>query len=698
MSKKRDNLFELYIDKVVLGVAGLFSLWLLWVFVLGSPYAIEYDGRKLSPSQIDKYIEKQGIEQLLSKLEEAPKPKVYDQTKKKAPQFTKMVQCSINHIDESACIPIPGYGRKVAVDSRIYTLPEVGEVGDVAVEHYRSVVHKPLEPVGSDNPYSIVLTELGDIDLVTVQASFDAASLYKNFEQSFSGRLVRRDWQDKNLAKPVFAAVQLQRRCKLDNGSFGKWEAVGRTKVDGLKAMLESIPEKIDDKHTTNLLMVKFDGFSIRRGVLQPATYEFAASNDDWLAPTFHKEYAKLMKAERDKLRREQQQLERGTSDPLGRGVGGRMGALGGRGGRAGALGGRGGGGRMGALGGRGGRTGSLGGRGGRTGALGSRGRGGTGGRGVDRSRRSTRGGAAGRYGTPQPGDERGKEKKKERKVSDVYEDFKKALMTEKKTLDKMREPLLSWAHDDTVVPGESYQYRIRLGVFNPIAGRDWFRENQEDYKDKPILWSEYSKETEIVDIPLMMHFFPLDVVAKEEKAVKIKVAKFHNGKWRSEDFQVQPGEMIGKVVERKPAEGENLYHSYGVGKADDEESAVELIDFSTGASLVDVVQTSDWTGINRLQQRDYADVLYSKDDVSIAHLAVKTRNWPEELQQEFGKIRVAESEVIQLRGRGQGGIGYRPGSPAGGMRPGGMPRGRMDMMMRRGRGRFGGRVPPQNP
>jgi hypothetical protein len=697
MSKKRDNLFELYIDKVVLGVAGLLSLWLLWVFVLGSPYATEYDGQKLSPGQIDKYIEKQGIEQLLSKLEEAPKPKVYDQTKKKAPQFTKMVQCSINRIDESVCIPIPGYGRKVAVDSRIYTLPEIGEVGDVAVEHYRSVVHKPLEPVGSDNPYSMALTEFGDIDIVTVQASFDTASLYKNFEQSFSGRLVRRDWQDKNLAKPVFAAVDLQRRRKLDNGSFGKWEAVGRTKVDGLKAMLESIPEKIDDKHTTNLLMVKFDEFSIRRGILQPATYEFAASNDDWLAPTFHKEYAKLMEEERDKLRREQQQFGRGTSDPLGRGVGGRMGAVGGRGGRAGALGGRGGGGRTGAVGGRGARAGGSGGRGGRTEALGSRGRG------ADRGRRSTRGGAAaGRYGTPQPGDERGKEKKKERKVSDVYEDFKKVLMTEKKTLDKMREPLLSWAHDDTVVPGESYQYRIRLGVFNPIAGRDWFRENQEDYKDKPILWSEYSKETEIVDVPLMMHFFPLDVVAKEEKAVKIKVAKFHNGKWRSEDFQVRPGEMIGNVVERKPAEGENLLGSYGVGKTNEAGNTVELIDFSTGASLVDVVQTSDWTGINRLQQRDYADVLYSKDDdeASIAHLAVKTRNWPEELQQEFGKIRAAESEVIQFRGRGQGSIRYQQGSPAGGMRPGGMPRGRMDMMMmRRGRGgRLGGRGPQQNP
>jgi len=660
MSKKKESLFERHIDKAVLGIVGLLSLWLLWVFVLGSPYAAEYDGHKIGPGQIDNYIKEQTVEPLLSKLQEPAKPKVYDQTKKKSVHFEKMYACSISGIDENAYFPIPGYGRRVAVDSRIYTLPEVGEVGDVAIEHYRTVVHEPLEPVGRDNPYSTVLTDLGDIDLVTVQASFDAASLYRNFEQSFSGRLVTRNWQDKNLAKPVFAAVQLQRRRRLYNGSFSNWEVVGRTKVDDLKTMLQSIPENIDDKYTTNLLMVKFDEFSIRKGILQPASYEFAATNNDWLPPELHKEYMKLMKEEQDKLRREQQQYGRGTSDPLGRGTGSRMGTFG-------TLGARGAGGRMGALSDRGGRAGSLGARGGR-GQTGSRGR-----AGADRRRGTTRSGATGRYGSRLSGDEREKERKKERKVADVFEDFKKVLMTEKKTLDKMREPLIFWAHDDTMVPGAGYQYRIRLGVFNPIAGRDWFKENEKDYKDKPILWSAYSKETEVVDIPLMMHFFPLDVVAKEEKAVKIKVAKFHNGKWRSEDFQVRPGEMIGTVVEREPAKGELWSGGYGGRKADEAESELELIDFGTGTSLIDVVPTSDWMGVNRLQQRPYEDILYSKDDddAGIDHLAVKYRNWPQDLQQQFAMVNAAKSEEIQIRGRGQGQGGiYQPTSPLDGMWP----------------------------
>ncbi len=528
MSKKRDNLFERHIDKVVLGVAGLLSLWLLLVFILGNPYAVEYDSVKLGPGEIDNHIKNQEVQQLLSKLDEAPKAKSY--TKNRGAEFAKMVACSINNIADDVYFPIPGYGRKVSVDSRIYVLPDIDEVIDVSVERVRSVVYVPTEPVGANNPYGMALTEFGDIDLVTVEASFNVANLYKDFGQCFSGRQVRRDWQDKNLAKPVFAAVGLERQRKLDEGSFGEWQKVAQTKVDNLKVMFGNIPDKIDDKHTANLLMVKFDEFRVQQGILQPGAYDFAASNEDWLPPRFHKEYAKLTKAEAEKLRRERQQLERGgLNDPRG-GAMGRAGALGGRGGggggRAGAQGGRGGrsgsgGGRVGAQGGRGGSR-SGGGR--RGGAQGGRGRGGnTSRRGSNQSRQSTRG----RYGTSQLADERDKRTKKERTVKDVYDDFKKIMLTEKTNLAKMREPLLFWAHDDTVVPGESYRYRIRLGVFNPLAGRDWFREDQKDYKDKPILWSGYSKVTETVQVPLMMHFFPFEVATKEEKGVKIKVAKF---------------------------------------------------------------------------------------------------------------------------------------------------------------------------
>ena len=674
MSKKRDNLFERYVDKVVLGVIGILCLWLLVVFVLGNPYAAEYGGHRLGPGEIDSYIEKQEVHQLLSRLEEAPKPKIYN--KNRGTGFAKKFACSISNISDDVYIPIPGYAGKVSVDSRIYLVPEIDEVSNAAVERVRSVAYVPAEVVGVDNPYRSVAAELGDIDFVTVEVSFDVASLYKNFEQCFAGRGVRKDWHDKNLAKPVFAAVGLERCRLLDNGSFGEWQEVPRTKIDYLKSMLNGIPEKIDDKHTVNLLMVKFDEFYVQKDILQPEAYDFAASNENWLTPKFHREYAKLLKAEEEKIRREQQ---RGTE------TGGRASQMGRQGGTTGSRRSTGAGrsSRSGS-----GRSGGTAARGGRAGTSGARGRTNTGGR-RDSRRTSarTRTDGSGLTGLDRA-QERDKRKKKERKAEDVYKDFEKILMTDKTKLDKMREPLVFWAHDDTVVPGQSYQYRIRLGIFNPIAGRDWFREDQKHFKEEPILWSKYSDVSETVNVPLMMHFFPLDVAPGEEKSVKIKVAKYHYGRWRSEDFKVRPGEVIGKVVEKELKDkGRQLIgYAQSIGGSDGD-SKVEVIDYSTGAALVDVVQTSDWTGINVLRERNYADILYTKDDVSIEHLAVKNRNWPTQLQQQFNTIKAAESEVVTLRGRGSG--GFQPaGVPSG--RPG-RPGGRMGGRMGRRMGGAGG-------
>ena len=92
------------------------------------------------------------------------------------------------------------------------------------------------------------------------------------------------------------------------------------------------------------------------------------------------------------------------------------------------------------------------------------------------------------------------------------------------------------------------------------------------------------------------------------------------------------------------------------------------------------------------LRQRDYADILYTTDDTSIAHLAVKMRNWPEELQQQFNVVKAAEKEVVQMKvrssGAGQLQQSGQPGSMPTGRPGGGRMRGRMG-------GRMRGRVPP---
>ena len=187
------------------------------------------------------------------------------------------------------------------------------------------------------------------------------------------------------------------------------------------------------------------------------------------------------------------------------------------------------------------------------------------------------------------------------------------------------------------------------------MAGYDWFLDDKKNLKDEVILWSSYSDVTETIEIPEMMHFFPLDAEL-EDKSVKIQVSKYYLGRWLSEKFHVRPGEVIGGTVAKKIKNED--YHEFGMGRRNDEEEQVEpvMVDFGTGAVLVDLVETIAWVGSGVLQQRGYSDVLYTSNGARIEHLAVKSRNWPSELKAQFSKVNEAEAEKIfvsKLRGQG---------------------------------------------
>ena len=55
MSKKQNiqDMLEAHLDKIVLGLIGLISMYLLWAFVLGNPYGAQVAGRKIGPGRID---------------------------------------------------------------------------------------------------------------------------------------------------------------------------------------------------------------------------------------------------------------------------------------------------------------------------------------------------------------------------------------------------------------------------------------------------------------------------------------------------------------------------------------------------------------------------------------------------------------------------------------------------------------------
>jgi hypothetical protein len=251
--------------------------------------------------------------------------------------------------------------------------------------------------------------------------------------------------------------------------------------------------------------------------------------------------------------------------------------------------------------------------------------------------------------------------------AQDVVLDFEKKRFQANADLNKLKEPALFWAHDDSISEPGVYQYRIRLGVFNPIAGKDWVVEEQNELKDQVILWSSYSPETEPVQIEPMHYFFPQKYLADQNK-LEVKVSKFHLGQWRSEVFQIQPGEVIGAVVEPKilnPNLDPSMRglgiddRSYSGGLIDPLQRLPREIDFSTGMIFVDLIASTQWIGNS---SQNLQEVLYSPDGTLLHQLPLESRNWPSDLQTKLTQIKMVENDQpLQYVARGQSGRTYTP-------------------------------------
>ena len=159
-----------------------------------------------------------------------------------------------------------------------------------------------------------------------------------------------------------------------------------------------------------------------------------------------------------------------------------------------------------------------------------------------------------------------------------------------------------------------------------------------------------------------MLHLFPIEVAAAEgQPDVTMQVSKFYYGKWRSHQFEVRPGEMIGDLVEtedKEEADNARMIGMMGFG-GEGIGSKLDKVDYSSNSILVDVVQMTDMAGVGALRSRKYSEVLCSSDGLTIAHLPVSKRNWPKNMRSKFEKIANAESEQVQIRGaRGGGDMG----------------------------------------
>jgi hypothetical protein len=199
--------------------------------------------------------------------------------------------------------------------------------------------------------------------------------------------------------------------------------------------------------------------------------------------------------------------------------------------------------------------------------------------------------------------------------------------------------------------------------------------------KKEVILWSDFSDVTDSIEIPERLYLFARDI-QEEAKTVTVQVCRYAMGYWYSKDFMVQPGEVIGKVVQNEIEQGKRqqkpAVQSQGLQEQQQQKGLLlpEKIDYSTGAVVVDVVPVTDWGGGKTLRARPYFDMLYSFDGVHIKHMPADSACWAKDVQNAFGDIqRLLKEEKQPLRPWGTSAIRRMvvPGQRREGSRPGGM-------------------------
>jgi len=603
--------FEEHIEKVVLGIVGLVCLWLFVTRVVISPNKVSWGRESYTPAEIDRQILREAtrVQAMLERPVErlgAPESRLQE--------YERLLACSVRGVDFNAQVPVPESNPLASGSVRRYDLPEIGEVVDVVAGHIRAVAYTPSEEVTPENTYESVACEPNDLDLVTVQGVFDTAGLYERFEECFAGPGVKPEWRDPCYAKPVFAAVHLQRQERADGG-WSEWQDVPRTRIDHRRELFQVV-EDVRDLPTGGLMvrMLAYSNRMVQIDLLQPRPYEIASVNEEWWPPRLHDEYVAVVKAEmlaeRRRLREEEQKKkeEEQRDSTRRRGLGG----------------------------------------------LGGPGYGGTG-RADRRAVRSLGGGVLGGYGADRPYgrtrprrrgtvpgeeerlDEYGdSEREQGPKLADIVAKYNQIVLGPRTDFRTLRQ-MVFWAHDDSVEPGRRYRYRIRLGVFNPVAGKNELNKQYEARNNELILWSEFSEPTPEIEIPPRIYFFA-ESGQEASKTVSVQVAKFKLGRWHSENFKVRCGQVIGDVVELEldssdPPLAAEVGSRPGAPVVPAPQGPT-VIDFTTGAVMVDVVAVNDWAGVSNMRPRRYLDMLYSFDGTAIEHMPIGDRYWPVELRE----------------------------------------------------------------
>ena len=605
MGSKKANYIEQYLDKIVIAAAALLAVIILFVFVVQQPTV---DDR--TPGDIESSISRD-TEQLRQRLNDEPNSKMQYASKQK--DFLALMGDSIDGaVNDKINFPLPGQKQGTTQEKYTYNVPKIGAIAKANLSVVKMAAFVPTEELSTTVMYDSAGKEIEDLDLVTVDSSIDVKALYSKFKDSFAAKSFPPEKKKEQYAKPVFAKVQLQRKTQQSDGNWSEWTDIPQTKICYLKKNLE-LPKQPDD-YAIEMAMVQFTKSEFRNEILQPAVYCNAIPSEPWLSPSFYNpRKIKLDKNEEENRKAEaeakkSQKLQdrstptretrtttptRGMEEP---GMG--MPGMGGAGG---------------------GRSRDTGSRNTRTTPQ------------TTTPRRTT---------TERPVRQETITRNTTLGVQDLTEEteFKAISLTSETNFDEL-EKLVFWAHDDTTKPGEQYQYRIRIGVFNPLAGKDAFVESEKEYSKEVVFWSDYAEVSEVAEIPQRLYFFPTNCREVEkggttDKIVEVIVARYMLGNWISKKYaNVKCGEQIGKADEQPDTKLVNA----GISS--------DPIDFSTGATMVDARKVAAAGKVS-----EYHEMLYTYDGNNIEKTPVKEKYWSAKVSQIYKEISSAiEKEPVVL-------------------------------------------------
>ena len=238
------DLLEAHAEKIILGAAALFTLWLAWGYLLGSPNRITFEGKPLAPAQLDAAIlaSAQGLESAVrtAKPNQEPIPDFSRQVADlhRGGIFASAVVADAPRLAaelprlapfSATAIQVEGLVEEEKDNVRLVTpLPPTRPLARTG----RSKVnHIPIR-IGVDQPLSAVAggpaTDATEAAWVSVGAYFDTLAQ--------RNAMIDADYAASR-ARAYVAAVDVQRQEVLADGSYSEWKDVRSTAMPELDIM-----------------------------------------------------------------------------------------------------------------------------------------------------------------------------------------------------------------------------------------------------------------------------------------------------------------------------------------------------------------------------------------------------------------------------------------------------------------------------